>query len=154
MLETPQLVQSPSQPVAAIRLTVPRHEMQKVFGPAVHEVLDVLKAQGLAPAGPVFAYHHRMSPEAFDFEVGFPVERPVTPAGRVRASELPARRVVRAVYQGPYEGLHRVWGELMGWMAAQGLTPGEDLWEAYVRGPESGGDPSTWRTELNRTVAG
>jgi hypothetical protein len=28
----------------------------------------------------------------------------------------------------------------------------EDLWECYVSGPESGGDPSTWQTELNHML--
>jgi len=29
----------------------------------------------------------------------------------------------------------------------------QDLWEVYVAGPESGPDPATWRTELNRPLS-
>ena len=35
-----------------------------------------------------------------------------------------------------------------------GHRPAEDLWERYVKGPESGPDPAAYRTELNRPLAG
>lgn len=36
--------------------------------------------------------------------------------------------------------------------AAEGHTPAPILWQCYVAGPESGPDPATWRTELNRPL--
>jgi hypothetical protein len=42
--------------------------------------------------------------------------------------------------------------ELMAAIAAQGVAPAPDLWECYVAGPESGPDPTTWSTELNRPL--
>ena len=61
-------------------------------------------------------------------------------------------KVARTVYQGGYEGLGGAWGELMRWIEAQGHTAATDLWECYLAGPESGPDPSAWRTELNRPL--
>ena len=57
--------------------------------------------------------------------------------------------MARTVFQGPYEGLGAAWGEFDAWIVANGHTPGPDLWECYVAGPESSSDPASWRTELN-----
>ena len=61
-------------------------------------------------------------------------------------------RVVRTVYRGSYEGLGAAWGEFMGWIEGKRLQTGEDLWEVYTIGPESGADPTLRRTELNRQL--
>jgi effector-binding domain-containing protein len=90
----------------------------------------------------------------FDFEACVPVGSPAAASGRVRPGRLPAARVARTVYRGPYEGLAGAWGELCAWIEANGLTPREDLWECYLTGPESSPDPADWRTELNRPLAG
>jgi effector-binding domain-containing protein len=82
-----------------------------------------------------------------------PVDGPVKAAGRVTPGRLPATTVARTVYRGPYEGLGSAWGQFMAWIAAQGHTPAQDLWEVYAAGPESGPDPAAWRTELNRPLA-
>ena len=154
MLDTPQITQTAAQLTAIIHLTVPREEIRNVMGPGIGEVMAAVAAQGIAPAGPWFTHHLRMDPDTFDFEVGVPVTAPVVAVGRVKAGQWPAMKVARTVYHGEYEGLGAAWGEFMAWIAAQGLTPGPDLWECYAAGPESSPDPSTWRTELNRPLTG
>ncbi|MBL8796456.1 MAG: GyrI-like domain-containing protein [Planctomycetia bacterium] len=154
MIDAPHLTDTVAQQTAVIRLTIPRSEIQQVMGPAIGEVMSTLAAQGVAPAGPVFSHHFRMSPDIFDFEVGVPVRQAVTPVGRVSASQLPAARVARTVYHGPYEGLGAAWGQFGDWLAANGHQPTANLWECYVFGPESSPDPAAWRTELNRPLVG
>ncbi|MFA7249042.1 MAG: GyrI-like domain-containing protein [Dehalococcoidia bacterium] len=152
MIEPPEITQSSARQTAVIHLTIPREEIQAAMGPAITEVLSVLGAQGIAPAGPLFDRHFRMDEGTFDFEVGFPVETPVTATGRVHAGELPAARVARTVYHGGYEGLGAAWGEFDSWLAAQGHTPAAGLWECFLVGPESGPDEADWRTELVRPL--
>jgi effector-binding domain-containing protein len=82
--------------------------------------MAAVAAQGIAPAGPVFSHHFKMDPEIFDFEVGVPVPKAVSPAGRVSPGELPSRTVARTVYHGPYEGLGAAWGEFDAWIAGSG----------------------------------
>ena len=123
------------------------------MGPAIGEVMETIAAQGLKPAGPVFSLHFDLQPDTFDFEVGVPVDQPVNASGRVYASTLPARRALRTIYTGPYEGLGEGWGEFMDWIYASGHTTADGLWERYLSGPESSPDPSTWRTELNKPLA-
>ena len=93
-----------------------------------------------------------MDPDTFDFEIGVPVIEPVIATGRVQPGQLPARRVARTVYHGPYERLGHAWSEFNAWNAANGHGPGQDLWECYVAGPGSSFDPSSWLTELNRPL--
>ena len=153
MIDTPAITTTSEQPTAVIRLTIPRSEIQKEMGPAHQELFSTLAAQGIAPAGPWFSHHFRMDPATFDFEVGVPVSAAVKPTGRVGSSRLPAARVARTVYRGGYEGLGEAWGEFETWIKDAGLTPAKELWEVYAAGPESGSDPATWRTELNRPLA-
>jgi effector-binding domain-containing protein len=122
------------------------------MGPGIGELRAAIAAQGIAPAGPWFTHHLRMDPDTFDFEIGIPVTAPVTAAGRMKAGQLPATTVARTVFHGNYEGLGAAWGEFGAWIAAERHTPGADLWECYVAGPESSPDPATWRTELNRPL--
>jgi effector-binding domain-containing protein len=152
MIEAPRILAVPAVPTAAIRLTVPRAELPRVMGPAIGELLATLGAQGIAPGGPVLAYHLRLDPALFDLEVAVPVVRPPAPQGRVRPGGLPAATVARTVYHGPYEGLHGAWMEFMAWIAAQGREPGPTIWEVYLTGPGSNPDPAAWRTELNRPL--
>jgi effector-binding domain-containing protein len=154
MIETPRIVETAAQDFAFLHLTVPRAEIRNVMGPGIGEVMAALAAQGAAPAGPWFTHHLRMDPAVFDFEICFPVAAPVEASGRVRPGRRPAMRVVRAVYGGPYEGLGDAWGEFDAWIATRGHSVGPDLWECYLAGPESGPDPSAWRTELSRALVG
>ena len=154
MIDAPQVTPFQARQTAVIRLRIPRADIQRVMGPASQEVMATLAAQGIQPTGPLFSLHHRVDPEFFDFEVGAPVASPVSPAGRVVRSQIPASTVARTIYHGGYEGLGAAWGELADWIQSQGLTPGAGLWECYAAGPESGPDPSTWRTELNRPLVG
>ncbi|MGI9090909.1 MAG: GyrI-like domain-containing protein [Gemmatimonadaceae bacterium] len=154
MLDEPQIVQTDAQLTAIIRVTVPRGEIRNVMGPGIAELMGAVTAQGIVPAGPVFSHHLKMDPAIFDLEIGVPVPATamISPAGRVRAGQLPATAVARTVYHGPYEGLASAWGDFANWIAAAGHTSAPDLWECYVAGPESNPDPATWRTELNRPL--
>lgn len=135
-----------------MRVTVPRDKIQTVMGPGLQDVRAAVAAQGVSPTGPWFTHHLRMDPDIFDFEIGVPVAGPITPSGRVQPGQLPAAKVARTVYRGPYEGLGEAWAEFDAWIESQGHTPAPDLWEIYVSGPETSPDPATWRTELNRPL--
>lgn len=152
MISTPTIIQTEAHAAAIIHITTPRHEMMKVFGPAVAELMSALAAQGVEPIGAVFAHHLKMSPGVFDFELGVKVTAPVTATGRVKPGQLPAAKVARTIYSGPYEGLPTAWGEFDAWMKANGCEQAENLWELYSVGPQSTPDQAGWRTELNRPL--
>jgi len=152
MIEKPQVTESPAQLVAAIHIETPRSKIQEVMGPGIGEAMAAVREQGVGPAGPWFAHHLKMTPEAFDFDICVPVSAPVATVGRVRPWQRRAAKVVRTVYHGPYEGLGGAWHEFAGWIEAHGYKTASDLYECYVVGPESSPDPATWRTELSRPL--
>lgn len=158
MIETPQIVTTKSSDTALIHLQISMSEMMQQFGPTVGELIAAVLAQGVTPAGPVFAHHLHMDPnstgvpEHFDFELSVPVSAPVAASGRMKPGTMPAVRAARTTYHGPYEGLPAAWGEFMEWINAQGHKPAEDLYECYVVGPETSEDSSTWRTEFIRPL--
>ncbi len=151
-LEAPELVESPQQLVAKIRLVVARDQMPVVMGPGISELFSVVGAQNIEVVGPWFAHHNAITDTEFDFAICVPVASPVAPTGRVVPGVRDAALVARAVMCGPYEHLGDGWGELMAWIESQGLQPRSDLWEVYLVGPESGDDSSKWRSELNRPL--
>ena len=154
MIETPTIVQTQAVQTAIIHLTIPRAEIRNVMGPGLKELMSTLAAQGIAPAGPWFSRHLKMEPALFDFEISVPIARPVTAAGRVVPSQLPAVKAARTVYHGGYEGLGAAWGEFDAWIAAQGLKPEPSLWEVYLTDPQANSDPASFRTQLNRPLIG
>ncbi|QEL16660.1 SRPBCC domain-containing protein [Limnoglobus roseus] len=153
MIDAIQVTHAPARQAAVIRFHIPQKELPAVMPQAVKELLAVLGEQGLQPAGPLFNRYLSMAGGKFEFETGFPVDKPVTPSGRVVPGALPAAKVARAVYTGPYDQLHHVWHEFGARVQAGGHSPAHGLWESYVYGPESSLDPTTWRTELNQPLA-
>jgi effector-binding domain-containing protein len=150
----PEVITTKAQPTAVIHLVIPARDMSKCMDPAIQEILKTLKDQGLQPVGPMFSYHHRRPSDTFDFESGFPVTKAIKPSGgRVVNSTLPAEKVVRSVYQGPYEGLGQAWGELERWVNAQKLNGSGRFWECYLSNPAEVKDPKDYRTELNWVIA-
>ncbi len=153
MIDTPRITRTEPESTAVIHLTIPRSEIRTAMGPGIKELMATVSAQGITPAGPWFTHHLRMDPATFDVEIGVPVSSPVAHSGRVSPGQLPAATVARTVFHGGYEGLSAAWREFDAWITAQGRTPVGDLVERYLVGPESGPDPSSWRTELTRPLA-
>ena len=152
MIEPPQIVHTPAEPVAAIHVEAPRSEIQRVMGPSIGEVMAAANEQGIGPTGPWFTHHLTMTPESFNLDICVPVSSPVRAIGRVKPWERPALKVVRTVYHGAYEGLGGAWHEFGEWVEANGYKTAADLYECYLVGPESSSNPTDWRTELSRSI--
>ncbi len=152
MIDPTKILETQQQHLASIHLTIPRAQIQTVMGPGLKEVREVIAAQGVTPTGPWLTHHFRMAPDAFDFEIAVPVASPVTPAGRVKPSTLPAMTVARTTYRGGYEGLGEGWGAFIAALQKSGHELADDLWEVYVAGPETGSAGSTYQTELNKPL--
>lgn len=152
MITTPEVITTSEVPAATIHLVIPGMDMPKHMDPAIREILSVLADQGMEPAGPLFSYHHRRPGATFDFEIGFPVAKAIAESGRVKNGTLPAEKVARAVYQGPYEGLSKAWPALQEWVRAQKLPENGRFFERYLNNPDEVKDPSQYRTELNWVI--
>ncbi|MEP6716196.1 MAG: SRPBCC domain-containing protein [Terriglobia bacterium] len=152
MIDKPWITETTAQSAAAIHLTIPRSAIRSAMGPALAELAAAVRTQGVEPTGPWFTHHLKMDPGQFDFEVCLPVPAPVKPTGRVVSRDLPAVRVARTIYHGPYEGLGAAWGEFTEWIVANGHVPGPDLYETYVVGHDTSSNPADWRTEFSKPI--
>lgn len=153
MITKPEILNTSEVPSAAIHLTIPGRDMPKYMDPAIQDIIKALADQGMQPSGPMFSYHYRRPSDTFDFEIGFEVAKAIKPAGRVMNSKLPAVKVARAVYEGPYEGLALAWGELQTWVREKKLAETGRFWERYLTNPAEVTDPKKYRTELNWVIS-
>jgi predicted 3-demethylubiquinone-9 3-methyltransferase (glyoxalase superfamily)/effector-binding domain-containing protein len=159
MIEAPEITHTQRQTVAVTHVTCPRDAFQPEVNLAIREILAALTAANQQPVGPMFMHHLTMSKSQFDVEVGFPISAPLQTSGRVKTSALPAARVARTIYHGPYEMLFAAWDEFGKRLARDGLvdakhlSPIGTLWERYLVGPETTSDQRQWRTELNLPLA-
>ena len=137
-------------PAATIRLHVPRAQIEAQMDPAIQELLQTLGAQGIAPSGPMYCYHYQVPDTHFDFDVGFPVPKAVTPGGRVEATQSPSQKAAKATFVGHYDRLYEAWRAFSDAMDAAGheKLDGAESWEVYLKGPESSTNPAEWVTEL------
>lgn len=152
MIESPTVIEFETRPTAVIHFRIPRDQMGEAFGSAIPEIMELLNAQGAGPVGGVFAHHFEMIPDEFDFDLGFPISKPITGSGRVQAGEWPAMRVARTVYHGNYDGLPGAWAEFEAWYNELPDEKAPDIYESYDRGPESSENPADWRTGLYRPL--
>lgn len=153
MITTPEVITTKETITAAIPLVIPGRDMPKYIDPAIQEIIKVITDQGINIVGLMFSYHHRRPSDTFDFEIGFPVSKPIKEEGRVINSKLPSVKVVRSVYQGPYEGLAQAWPTLQKWVRENGHGETGKFWESYLNNPNEVKSPSEYRTELNWIVS-
>lgn len=148
MIDQPAVATISPRPAAVIRMTIPKETLDENLGPAVGELIATLTAQGLGPAGPLYCLHHRTSPEVYDFEVGFPAEGEVQPAGRVTAGQIPGWTVAHTTVTGPRTELPKAWARFASWVREEGLRAHDEQLEIFLKGPETGADPSEFVTQL------
>lgn len=153
LIETPQRATFGPMSVARLHVVTPREQIQQAMHSALDEISALLKEQGAPPTGPWFAHHHRKPTGTFDFDVCFPIAKPINPSGRVENGEIPATAVLRTVFRGNYDGLSRAWPEFVEWIEANGYKTREDAFEAYTVGPSEERDPANWQTEMNYPLA-
>jgi effector-binding domain-containing protein len=144
----PQVVDVPTTLTAVIPGVVPMDQIADFSDRSFTALPSIIGEQGASITGPAFARYYGPPSATADLEVGFPTDREVRPQGDVRAGSLPGGRVARLVHHGGYDGLGSAWQRLGEWIAAQGLTPADVLWEVYVTEPTPEMDPADLRTEL------
>jgi effector-binding domain-containing protein len=138
--------------VASIRTNSEQRRLRHTVG-AIHElVMDVVGAQGLAPAGPFFARLHRFEP-VVDVEAGIPLAQPIAPSGVVRAGVLPGGLALRLQHAGDHARLHEAWRALDAYVTRHGLRSLGAPWEFFVVDGRDSPDPNDWLTEIYLPVA-
>ena len=142
------LLERAPQPTAVVRSTIAVSDIPKFLGRAYAAVMRVLAIQGITPVGGPFAYYRGAPTTTVEIEAGFPVAVPCASDGDVLAGELPGGTIATATHVGPYETMVDTYERLTNWISAQGLLPGEAMWESYLTDPQQEPDPTKWRTHI------
>jgi DNA-binding transcriptional MerR regulator len=142
----------PAQAVASVRDTLPSlQHLDQLFG----EAFAYLGQHRVNPAGPPIGIYHdeEFREQEVDVEIAVPVSDAVPEGQRVKPRRLPAvDEMACLIHQGSYDTIGGTYGQLMGWIEANGYRIAGRPREIYVRGPESGDDASGYVTEIQIPV--
>jgi effector-binding domain-containing protein len=120
---------------AVVRGEVRHDGVAEFLGGAFGEVMGVLAAQVVQPAGPPFGRYVPTS-DGFEVEAGFPTGAPVQPTGRVVASSLPGGPAAQVLHRGPYAEVAAAYQAAEAWLAGRGWDASATPWESYLDDPE------------------
>ena len=143
-----------AQRVAAMRDVIPTYTEQGHLWDELCAYLEQYKVRSACPCFTLY-YDDEYRERDVDAEVCEPVQAdaPLPDHGRVKVYELPAvEAMAYAVHHGSYDMLGQAYKDLLTWIETNGyriVGPNRDV---YLRGPESGGDPSTYVTEVQIPV--
>ncbi len=115
-------------------------------------VMGELARHNLAPMGaPLCLYYDEEYKEHdVDAEAAIPLASGDLPAGgEVSVRELPGYEMVASLVRpGPYDDFTPAYQALMGWIERNGYRIAGPNREIYLRGPEAGGPPEAYLTEI------
>lgn len=140
-----------SDAYVGIRKKVP--DPGPLFDSALPALFGFVMSNRVSVVGPPLGIYHRVDETGFDMTVALPVSGEVPePDAPITAGMLPAVDVAIRIHFGAYDGLSESWRRLTDEVKAAGFELGDECWERYESGPESGDDPSQWRTVLVQPI--
>lgn len=151
--QLPKRIHLTEQKVAAVRERVPMASLTDFFARAFGTVMTVVQRHGASPAGPPFARYRGMPGETVDVEAGFPITGNFEQTDGVAIGTLPESDAYEALHIGPYDTLQQTYGIIQQQMAAEGVNPGDSMWEYYLSDPETEPDPAKWQTRVIWPIA-
>jgi len=134
-----------AQPTAAVHLRRNPARVPDAFGEYLPRIGAKVGRLGGQFCGPPFLVYHGMLDGELDVELGMPVSHAVVGLPElariglesVGTSELPAGRVAKWIYRGPYAGLGQGWNQFNAWLIEHGHGIDGTTWESYLDSPDS-----------------
>jgi effector-binding domain-containing protein len=138
--------------VAALRDIIPTYGAQ---GPLWEELVAFLKQHGVKSVGPCLTIYHdtEYRERDVDVEVCEPVGASLPDHPRIKVRELPTVETMASIiHEGIYDNFNETYTILLTWIETNGYRIIGPNREVYLRGPESGSDPTTYVTEVQFPV--
>lgn len=135
MNEQYQILDQNEQPVLSIRVRTSVANLPKEIGKAYGAIGAYLEELGEAPADAPFTAYYNMDMDNLDVEMGFPVSKPLTGKGEIKASCVPAGKQASCMYKGTYEKMAPTYEALTAWVAEKGMEPTGIVYEYYYNAP-------------------
>lgn len=136
-----------AQKALTIKVAVPSKAIQQKMGELYGKLYSYLGTHNIQPAGVPFAIYYTYDPKGnTEFEVGIPIASAVTGNEEIKFKELPAMKVLAALYVGPYENSGPVYEALMKYAKDNKLETSPAMWEVYLTDPSKETDPAKYQT--------
>lgn len=130
-----ELVDQPAQPTLSIRTTTSLKELPQELGRAYGAIGQYMAQLGEQPAGAPYAAYFTFSMENMDIEIGFPVGGSLPGKGEIQAGEIPAGKIARCLYTGPYKKIEPAYNALTAYVEEQGHKTTGVAYEFYLNDP-------------------
>jgi len=138
---TVEIFDAVARPTAVVAATTSWNEFPRLWKTLLDEVYTVVDGKTN-----VMLYRDDVP----NVEVGVLAPEGFVPGGRVIASALPAGRVARTVYRGPFPGLHAGHRAVLDWCAEHGHELSGVRWEVYGHHDP---DPARQQVEISWALA-
>lgn len=159
MLTPPKTEMRAAQAYIYVPFTVTMQQMQRPANEGFPQLFAYLDKHGIKPVGDAFYNYRRIDmQDTLDVEAGIGVEAAGPAEGAVRNGVLPSGRFATAIWHGHPDGLIKATGQLIDWVASEGLAfdmdPKSDgdhfacRLEIYHSDPVEDPDMNLWKTEL------
>jgi len=125
----------PAMRIASRRITIPTNDqVPNYLGPAIDEVYQTLKTQGVKDTAPCFAIWHQPAEILTneEAEAAVPIDRAFPDTERVRVYELPSVMVASTIHHGDYAAFAQAHAALLTWIEANGYRSLGNYRELYV----------------------
>jgi effector-binding domain-containing protein len=130
-----ELVDLPAQPTLSIRTTTSIKELPQALGRAYGAIGQYLAEIGKQPAGAAYAAYFTFEMESMDIEIGFPVASKLPGKGEIQSGEIPAGKIARCLYTGPYKKIKPAYDALTSYVEEQGYEASGVAYEYYLNDP-------------------
>ena len=130
-----ELVDQSAQPTLSIRTTTSVKELPQELGRAYGAIGQYMAQLGEQPAGAPYAAYFTFDMENMDIEIGFPVGGSLPGEGEIQSGEIPAGKIARCLYTGPYNKIEPAYNALTAYVEEQGHETTGVAYEFYLNDP-------------------
>lgn len=124
------------QPVLAIRMRTTIENLPGLIGENYMKIMAYLNELGEQPAFAPYTAYYNLDMQDLDVEMGFPVTKSLPGKDVITAGEIPAGRVVEALYKGPYSQMEASYNEIFKWLTENNLEQTGVYYEYYFNSPD------------------
>ena len=132
-----EITMKQGQKTASIRAHTSVEALSRDLGRAFGEIMQLLGAQGVQPAGAPFSIYYNMDMKDLDVEMGFPVNAAFAAGGRVKPGVLPSGRTAVCLHRGSYETIRDSYAALSAFMEKNKAVPRGPCYESYLTDPQT-----------------
>ncbi|MCJ7534509.1 MAG: GyrI-like domain-containing protein [Anaerolineales bacterium] len=130
-----EFIDQTRQPTLFIHTTTSIKNLPQELGKAYGAIGQYLALLGAQPAGAPYAAYFNFDMSHMEVEIGFPVSSNLPGKDEIQSGEVPAGKIARCLYTGPYNKIEPAYNALTAWVEEQGYEATGVAYEFYLNDP-------------------